>query len=210
MLRPREDCNPPRLRQPLLEQLDAFAHELDGEIAHAGEIAAGSGPALHQLDIERIAAEAEHDGLCYFQRPQAQHRELLRHDHLGIGCEELAPHSFHIVQSARPEAANRQIAAFAPAQLAQARAQRLEIRRGFVRAASPEPGNAPRHRRLLRARRARPCGRAGKNAYEIAASHVRRTPASPSDHSTAGTATPMPAYRCGSRRFARRTTPPTS
>src|SRR5437764_3863778 len=122
-----EHRNSPRLRQPLLDELDAFADKLDGEIAHAGEIAAGPGPALHELDVERIAAEAEHDGLCDLERAQAQDRELLRHDHFGIGCEELAPHSFHIVQSRRPEAANGQIAAFAPTQLAQARAQRLQI-----------------------------------------------------------------------------------
>src|SRR5258707_227287 len=174
MLRPGEHRNPPRLRQPLLEELDAFAHELDGEVAHAGEIAAGPGPALHELDVERIAAEAEHDGLRRLERPQPQDRELLRHDHLGIGCEEFAPHSFHIVQSRRPEAANRQIAAFAPTQLAQARAQRLQIGRGLVRALGPEPGNAPHALALLRTRRERPAGGCGGESQDEGAAPIKK------------------------------------
>jgi hypothetical protein len=51
---------------------------LDGEIAHAGEIAAGSGPALHELDVERIAAEAEHDGLCDLERAQPAPSQAMR------------------------------------------------------------------------------------------------------------------------------------
>jgi hypothetical protein len=42
-----------------------------------------------------------------------------------------------------------------------------------------------RHRRLLRARRERPCYCAAEDADEIAAFHVRRTRQAPSDHSTA-------------------------
>src|SRR5437763_12622683 len=97
MLRPREDRNPPRLRQPLLDELDAFAHELDGQVAHAGEIAAGPGPALYELNVERIAAEAEDDGLCGLERLHGEHCELLGHDDFGIGPEELAARCFHVL-----------------------------------------------------------------------------------------------------------------
>ena len=95
MLWAREHCNPLRLGEPLFEQLDALAHELYGQVAHAGKITAGSCPALHKLDVERIPAEAEHYG--FLGLAEGQHREFLCDDDLGIGCQEIERRRIHIV-----------------------------------------------------------------------------------------------------------------
>ena len=175
MLRPGEDRNAPGLRQPFLEQLDAFADELDVQIAHAGKIAGRLGPALREVSVDRIAAEAEDHGRCGLQRSHGDSHELLRDDDLGIGCEDLAPRGFHVFPSGCPEDADRQIAAFDPAQLAQARAQGIQVGRGRVRASEPEPRDAPHP--SLRAKRQRPSGRRAGNQFdEIAPSHVALSP----------------------------------
>src|SRR5262249_12611318 len=107
-----------RLRHPLLDEPDAFADKLDGEVAHAGKIAAGPCPALHKFHIERIAAEAKDYWLFGLDGAERQDRELLRDADLGIRCEQLARRSLHVVQSGGPEAANCKIPALNPAQLA--------------------------------------------------------------------------------------------
>jgi hypothetical protein len=119
VLRPRKYRNAPCSRHPLRDEADAFAHKLDGEVTHTRKIAAGPCPALHKLHIERIAAEPEHHRLCGLERAECQDRELLRDDDLGIRCEKFARRGFHVVQPGGPEAANCQIAALNPTQLAQ-------------------------------------------------------------------------------------------
>jgi hypothetical protein len=64
VLRPSENRNASDLRQPFLEQLNAFAHKLNGQIAHAGKIAGWSRPTLDEFTIDRITAEAEDHRLC--------------------------------------------------------------------------------------------------------------------------------------------------
>src|SRR5438270_12752915 len=49
MLRPRKNGNAPGLREPFLQQLNTFAHQLEGEIAHPGEIAPRPRTTLHEL-----------------------------------------------------------------------------------------------------------------------------------------------------------------
>ena len=127
MLRPGEHRNTPCPREPLLEQFNALAHELYGQIAHPGEIATRPGPALHKIDIEGITTEAEHHWCCGLHRPEREDCELLRYYHLRIGCEEFARNSFHVVQSRCPEQVDRQIAAFSPTQFAQTRTQGIQI-----------------------------------------------------------------------------------
>ena len=46
----------------ILEELDALAHELAGEVAHAGVVGPGVPEVLHELRVDGVAADAEHDG----------------------------------------------------------------------------------------------------------------------------------------------------
>src|ERR1043166_9561994 len=61
MLRTREDRNASDLRQPFLEQFNAFANEFKRQITHTGEISSGVCNALNKLAIDRITAETEHN-----------------------------------------------------------------------------------------------------------------------------------------------------
>jgi hypothetical protein len=144
--------------QPFLQQLDALADQLDGEIAHAGEIAARPRPALRKLSGDRIAAEAEHHRLRRLRLKHRERHEFLRDDHFGISRERRARHRTHIVESARPEDAQLEVAAFNPAELAQANAQRFKIRRWLVRPPYAKPCNTSNAARLLCARSQRPGG----------------------------------------------------
>jgi hypothetical protein len=123
VLRPSENRNASDLRQPFLEQLNAFAHKLNGQIAHAGKIAGWSRPTLDEFTIDRITAEAEDHRLCRLQIPHRNCHKFLRDYDVRIGGKDLACHTLHVFPPRCPERDNFQIAPFDPSQLAQACSQ---------------------------------------------------------------------------------------
>ena len=118
MLWPGEDRDAPSLRHPFLEQLDAFAHEIQRQICHSREVPARPGEALYEFAVDRIAAEAEHDSAGGLEGLYRVHHEFLRDDDLGLGCNELACYSIHVFPTPRPIEADAEIAALNPSEVA--------------------------------------------------------------------------------------------
>src|SRR4029077_15251938 len=102
----------------LFEQFDALTHQLNCQIAHSSEIGSRSGPAFHELAVDRIAAEAEYHRLWRLQIPHRDCHKFWRHEDVRIGCEALASYALHIFLPGCPEGDNFQIAPFNPTQFA--------------------------------------------------------------------------------------------
>lgn len=109
----------PNLRHPLFEQLDAFAHEIDCQIAHARKIAAWPGEAFYEFSLHRVAADSEYDGSCCVERPHRVYCQLLRDDHFGIGRGQCVRHGIHVLLPCHPVRTDCQVAAFDPSALVQ-------------------------------------------------------------------------------------------
>jgi hypothetical protein len=105
MLRPGEDREVPNLRHPFFEKLDALAHEIKRQIAHACTISTRPGEAFHEFGVHRVAADPEYD-----RSGDVEHRvyrQLLRDDHLGIGRRQRVPHGIHVLLPGRPVRTDR-------------------------------------------------------------------------------------------------------
>jgi hypothetical protein len=141
--------------------------------------------------IDRIAAEAEHDRLRGLRLQHADRHELLRHNHVRVGGERGPHRGHHVVEARGPEGAEFQVAAFDPAEFAQARAQRFKIRRRLARLPYAQPRNiANAIWLLLRTRHHRPRhGRASEQGDDIA------TPHHPNSRTSVSPGTAQPAHR---------------
>ena len=96
---------------------DAFADEIDCQIAHARTISTRPGEALHEFGVHWVAADPEYDGSGDVEH--RVYRQLLGDDHLGIGRGQRVPHGIHLLLPGRPVRTDRQIVALDPSALAQ-------------------------------------------------------------------------------------------
>src|SRR5262249_58109250 len=153
------------------QQLEALWSYLSVQIGHTGEIAAGPIEAIDKSDLDGIDRHPENDrnGCCRRLCRQGGRRAASCDDHTHMTVGELRRKCRQsIVLALRPPILDRDILTLDIACFFQALAKRAQTVRIQVRRGSAEKSDH-RHRRLLRARRERPCDdRAANKRDELA------------------------------------------
>ena len=162
-----------RVAHHLAHQLQAFGGERVGQHGHAGHVAAGPAQARDIAELDRIAAEKEHDrdargrslgGGCGRRRNGD--------DHIDVPCDQIGSHGRQLVVTAfRPVIIDPDVAAVDKAGLAEPVLKSGHEFRPFLGGGGAEKSHH-RHRHLLRARSKRPSGRrAADQRDELAPPH---------------------------------------
>src|SRR5262249_6765529 len=172
---------------------EPFGSYLWVKLGHAGQVAAGSGKACDEPNLDRVDPYPEDDRNGRSRRLGRHCRSSAagRHNHGHLTVNQFGrKHRQSIILAFRPAIFDLDVLAFDISCLFQSLAERTQADRvsGQVRrCAAEEPDH--RHRRLLRARRERPRGSAAEQRDELAARHSITSSARV--RSMGGTARPM-------------------
>ena len=167
-----------RLGDDLVQQLKPFRFQRAGDHADAGDVAARLVHAFDQAVLDRVAvAEGEDDGDRGGRRLRRQSRPAaaIGRDHRHLAIRQIRRQGGKpVVLTARPAVLDRNIDPFDKTGLGQPLLEPGHV--GFPRFGRGDVEKADdRHRRLLRARRERPCRRrSADQRHEIAASDESR------------------------------------
>ena len=162
----------PRLGEQLVQQLQSLPTQFRVQRCHSGEVAARSVQAGNETDLNRIGASDEDNGNRGGCSPGCYRRLAVRGNHGHPAANQIGRQRGQtIVVTFRPAIFDRHGLALDIPGLAQALAKRGQ--KVCILAGRPGVEEAYHwRRRLLRARRERPCNRAAEKRDELAPPHV--------------------------------------
>src|SRR5262249_39698211 len=170
-----------RLGHHLTQEIQPLCGQFTTEKIDPCQVAARSGKAGDETQADRVFPNNEDDGDCRGRRLSCQPRTSIeRRDHGDLSANQFGRkrrQSIDLIVS--PAILDCYVLALDIAGILQALAKCAQTLGSPVRRRGVEEPNN-RHRRLLRARRDRPCRRAGKQRYELAVLHSIASSASAS------------------------------